>query len=208
MEETLMETPTPPSSPDLPPADPQAEGEQIPPQEPKKTRGRPRKNQQIPEADVIPRKVKEPKVGKNAEKSTSQTAEFFAQQIFGMHTLASLITGMDLTIDPKGAASMGQAIYEVVKEYDLSWLNKFTPVMNLIVTTAIVEGPVILKARAQSQAKKAQKKEAQILKNPSPLEGGEPLKVQPAAGGLGQAQPGFNPTVLQGGGPLGSVNIG
>lgn len=204
MEETLEKLP---DSPEL--ETPGVEGEPAP--EPKRGRGRPRKTQ-IPEADVIPRKAKDakPSSKKEEEKNTNQTAEFFAQQIFGIHTLASLVTGMDLMIDAKGAASMGAAVYEVVKQYDLSWLNKFTPVMNLIVTTAIVEGPVILKAQAQAKAKRAEKQEAQVLKSPATtVEQGPPLKATPQASGIGQAQPGiFNPQVIQGGGPFGSVNVG
>ncbi len=135
-----------------------------------------RKPKDAPDATVIPRKSKKKKE-EEKDPETPKTGEFFAQQIYGIHQLASVMTGIDLSITPESAQQLGQAVYEVVKEYDLSWMSKFSPLINLAVTAAIVEAPVIMKAQKALAQKAAIKKEqVQLKKDTAKIESGEPLK--------------------------------
>ena len=162
--------------------------------EQKKGRGRPRKTAPLPEADVIPRKPKggdKPAEPKQAE--TAKTAEFYARLAEGAHMSISLMTGLDLTIPAKDAQALGEAIFQVVKEYDLTFISKYAPILNLMAVTAAVEIPVIIKAQAGLNAKQAKKAEAKQVVKPQQqgIEPGTPLKIVPQAGTggveLGQA---------------------
>ena len=139
-------------------------------------RGRPPKN---PDNVGIPR-IKNSGGRKSKKDETpkmEKTAEFFAAQVLGIHQVLTIFTGMDLTIKPDDAASLGSAIYEVVKEHDLEWLTKFSPYINLALTVVVVETPIILKVKAAVNAKKNQSRETKVLKQDIPkVDTGDPLR--------------------------------
>lgn len=151
-----------------------------------------KKEEALPLDSVLPRK---PKGGKEAEAKgpeIQKDATFYARLVEGTHMSLSLMTGMDLTIAPKDAEALGAAILAVVKEYDLSFISKYAPMLNLVAVTAAVEIPIMMKAQAGLKAKQARKVEAvQAVKPQGPgVEAGSPLKVMQGGGGdLGQVYP-------------------
>ena len=185
MEEVKIPTPEPEGPSSAEPAAVTPEATEA--TEPKRGRGRPRKDS-IPEADVLPRKPKG--VDKSAGKPSDAPAkngEFYARMVEGSHLTISLLTGMDLTLPAKDAAALGEAIYQVVKEYDLSFISKYAPILNLVAVTASVEIPVMMRAQMGLAQKKAVQTETkQQIKPQGPgVEMGQPLKIVPNGMGGG-----------------------
>lgn len=133
----------------------------------------------VPDGEVIPRRR-----GSKKETVTNQTPEMIAKQLFGLHQLASVMTGIDLSIQEEGAQDLGKAIYEVIKQYDLDFIGKYSPWFNLIITAAVVELPVFAKLKisldARAKLKKAKNVTPKVSKG---IEPGEPLKEDMATAG-------------------------
>lgn len=88
-------------------------------------------------------------------KASNLTADFFAKQIYGTHELLGLFFGEEAKIDREGAVMLGEAVYEVVKEYDLEYIGKFGKWSGLITAAAIVEVPVIMRLQKKASLAKA-----------------------------------------------------
>ena len=175
---------------------PQIEANEVPQPEKKKRGPKGPRTPKAPDASVIPRKGKggeaaSAKEEKTSKDSITKTAEFYARQVEGMHMMASMLTGLDLSIKSSEAQTLGEAIYLVVKEYDLEFISKYAPLLNLAATTLMVEVPVVMRATEAVKVRKAAQGEAKAktkLQGPG-VEVGTPLQVVsnfPGGEGLGQ----------------------
>lgn len=145
----------------------------VPPsEEPKPKRSR---REKIPNGEVIPRRKKGAKE-EEVKVLETQPAEFFANQLFGLHQIAALMTGLPVQITEEDSKKLGDAVHGVVKQYDLSWLTKFTPIFNLMIVVAVVEAPVIMKAQAVVNAKRQASKPQPFKAVNATIEGGLPVK--------------------------------
>lgn len=143
---------------------------------PEDTKPKRQRPPRIPNADVIPRKKRGKKEDDTPKITEPQPAEFFAQQLYGIHQLAALMTGLPVQISEEDSKKLGDAIHGVVKQFDLSWIGKFTPIVNLAVAVTVVEAPVIMRAQAALSEKRAATK-PQPFKVPSMVvEDGLPIK--------------------------------
>ena len=147
-------------------------GEEAP--KPKRKR---RTKAEMPDSEVMPRKSKSKVDPKEDKNDLNPSAEFFANQFYGLHLLATAITKIDCTITKEESQQVGQAVYDVIKEYDMTWLNKSAPILNLVVTIAMVELPVYLKVQAQLTPKKITQQVINEAKEETVIESGEPLQM-------------------------------
>jgi hypothetical protein len=145
----------------------------------------------IPEASPKPVDIVEPpaeeKAGTKAKKDEGSkkprrrkagpdiremlSPEALAQQILGLHMLAAIFVPEAGQITPDGARMLGEAIYEVASQYDLEWLAHLMPWAKLVVTAAIVEGPIIIsivQKRRAAQAQMRAEAQAAVAEAPSP----------------------------------------
>ena len=82
--------------------------------------------------------------GKKRRPVKKWTADDIGRQIEGGHALIAAVRKNDAyKIRPADAKSMGQAIWNVVEEYDMWWLLAQLPIVELIVTVASVEAPYV-----------------------------------------------------------------
>jgi len=147
--------------------------ETTPPVEEKpKRKRRTRAEMLTPDGEVMPRRG----TSKAPNDTVKKSAEFFATQFFGMHMLASAITGLPLEVSEEGAKSVGEAIYDVVKQYDLTFITKYGALFTLATTLAMVEYPIFAKVKNSVDAKKVVDKVKKETANVT-IDVGAPLKV-------------------------------
>ena len=134
----------------------------------------------IPNGEVIPRKKRGAKE-EELKIPEAQPAEFFAQQLFGIHQIAALMTGLPVTITEDDAKKLGDAVHGVVKQYDLTWITKFTPILNLMLVVAVVEAPVVIRGQAAMSEKRAAMKPKPFKAVVASVENGLPIKDSSSA---------------------------
>jgi len=108
-----------------------------------------------PDVPGLTEQTKQKRKGGRKPVKVQLTPERIARGLEGLHRVADLfLPGAAIT--RQEADLMGEAIYEVIQEYDLSWLLKYLPVINLAITVAMVEYPVFLRVKANREAAKKQ----------------------------------------------------
>lgn len=142
-----------------------------PVEEKPKRKRRTRAEMLTPDGEVMPRRGK-----KTVDDTVKKSAEFFASQFMGLHMLASAVTGLPLQVSEESAKSVGEAIYDVVKQYDLTFITKYGALFTLATTLGMVEYPIFLKVKNSVDAKKEVQKIKKETKEIT-LDTGIPLRV-------------------------------
>ena len=84
------------------------------------------------------------------------TAENLATQIIGIHMMAALFLQMpQAQIAEEPAHLMAEALYEIIKEYDMAWLVRLAPWFSFAFITITVEAPIIIAIRTEWLRRKA-----------------------------------------------------
>lgn len=167
------------STSDPKPEAPKGEAEAQEVEEPKVETPKAPQPKEVPDP-VIPRASAKKSSSKKAEPPKIELSpEILAQQVKGLHQIASMFVPGAEIADPQ-AKMLGDAIYEVVKDSNLEWLQKYGKYINLAVTVAIVEFPVAMRVRAirdqKIQEARAQQAQMQAPKSTG-VDAGQPLRV-------------------------------
>lgn len=140
----------------------------------------PRKGAPEP-ANVLPKKD-----GSGAEKIiTELNAETVSNNIFGIHQILAMMVTPEFAIGKDEAKVLGEAVYNVIKDYNLEFLNKYSKYIDLIFAVAVVEVPVGMRVSAAIKKKKTSKK---ADKEGSEAIGADSKKAVQIAKELGVAQ--------------------
>src|SRR5574337_178250 len=127
------------------------------PEAPKRRRGRPpgSTNKLKPEAISVDGATK-PKRGRPRKDAGPRDVNSLARQIFGLHTLAAMATGIpEATIGEQESVMLATALDSVADQYGLSLDGKTGAAIQLIATAAMIYAPRVVAVRARIAAQSA-----------------------------------------------------
>lgn len=98
-------------------------------------------------------------------KKVKLSPEVLTTQIYGLHQMANIFLP-GAAIPEAHAAALGSAVYDCIQEFDLAWLDKYAPLITLVVVTAMVEWPAVQRVKMNLDAKKRAQEAQQAGKTP------------------------------------------
>lgn len=97
---------------------------------------------------------------KRAKKHPAIPSDKIGRQIYGLHQIACILTkDPQYAIQEEQAELLGLALFDVCDKYELWWLFAQTPLVTLITTAVMVEGPIVKHAIESFAEKRKQRQE-------------------------------------------------
>jgi len=81
---------------------------------------------------------------KSGGKTPTLDEATIARNIMGLHMMLSIATTPKAMISPENAQAMAHAIYDVMQQFDMEWLGKYLPFVNLFGTVVVCEAPTVI----------------------------------------------------------------
>ena len=142
------------------------------PDAPKRRRGRPPGSINKPKPESVASEAPKPRRGRPPKNNAQRDVNGLARQIFGLHTLAAMATGIpEAAISEQESAMLATALDSVADQYGLSLDGKTGAALQLFATAAMIYAPRVLSVRARVAAQSAA---AEAVDNARTVDSGVP----------------------------------